>query len=61
MQTKAKTASQTVIHIRLDASLKERIRNYRAKKQLERTPLSSDEKAILSLIDRGLEAETLNS
>lgn len=61
MGTKAKTPSETVIHVRLDANLKERIRNYRAKKQLERTPISSDEKAILSLVDRGLEAETLNS
>ena len=41
--------------------LKEKISDFRARKQLDKQPISSDEKAILYLVERGLEAETLNA
>ena len=62
MATKNKKAkSETVLHLMIPSDVKDRIRKFRAKKQLNDEPITSDSSAILLLVDRGLEAELLNN
>lgn len=56
----ASTSTVTVRHIRLSKDTLQRIRKFRAKRELANAPIRSDEMAMLELIDRGLEAENLN-
>ena len=57
----AKKKKSTDIRMKIPTDLKLRIRKFRAQMELNCNPLTSDEKAILHLVDRGLEYETLNA
>lgn len=55
----SKTKKQNIVHLKLryGLALQDRIRKYRAQRLLANEKISSDEKAAIQLIERGLEAE----
>lgn len=57
--TPKKAIAEKTTELRLDlpSDLKVRIRKFRAKKEIQDQPITSDAKAILHLVGRGLELE----
>ena len=53
-QKKTRPGKTTEIRMKLPDPLKTKIRRFRAMQELNGTPISSDEKAILLLTDRAL-------
>jgi len=54
---KNSTMTVTEVRLKVPGDLKKEIRDFRAKRTLSDQPITSDEKAILHLAKRGLEAE----
>lgn len=54
---KATDEKLTDLRLKLPEDLKGRIRKFRARKELKDQPITSDAKAILHLVGRGLEVE----
>lgn len=61
MSSKVKTqAKRSAYTIRLDEDRKREIERFRAKRSLDGQKISTMDEALNILIDRGLEAETIN-
>lgn len=54
-----KTSKITNIQLRLPENLKSHIRKFRGKRLMDGQPLTSDAKAILYLVERGLDREAV--